>query len=84
MDEIIVYLDALLIENKGIHRKRSRTWNKEKLEGSSKVKGNMECWYCRKKGYLKKEFWSRKVDGKEVNKGNNHEANMEMQFYKIL
>lgn len=70
------YPGALIVENKGRLRERGANKNQGKVEGSSKGKGNMECWYCGKNGHLKKDCWSRKVDGKEGNEGNNHEANM--------
>ena len=68
--------EALLMENRGIGRSKSRvSHNHDKSRGrsSSISKKDVECYYCHKKGHMKREC--RKLKFKEQNKEKNSEKN---------
>ena len=66
--------EALLMENRGRGRNKSRApHNRDKSRGrsSSISKKDVECYYCHKKGHMKREC--RKLKFKEQNKEKNSE-----------
>lgn len=78
-----IYSMALVVENSEISGDRGKSQQRGKSKGIFKLrilqsKNNFEYLFCGKKDHLKKDYWSRKGEGKEGNKnqGKNHEANM--------
>ena len=66
--------EALVMENQGKGRSKSRApHNRDKSRGrsSSISKKDVECYYCQKKGHMKREC--RKLKFKEQNKEKNSE-----------
>ena len=69
------HFEALVMENRGRGRSKSRApHNRDKSRGRSRsiLKKDVECYYCHKKGHMKREC--KKLKFKEQNKEKNSES----------
>ena len=66
---------ALTVETRGRSKERRRSKSRSKSQGRSTSKGKLECWYCGKKGHIKRDCWNRK--GNESSNNNESTSNQE-------